>query len=158
MGCRKRRRAKPLLDFMNNASAVEIMQGLRRLHELEDKAADLGPKQELPSDEAALMAKLRATLPPMIIGHHDRMRQRGKRSVAEVKHNVCMACHMAVPVGVVQTLRRGEDIQVCGNCGRYLYLVEEVVAVVTEPPAAPSQPEPIKPPAKRKRRKGPPPA
>jgi len=41
---------------MNNASAVEIMQGLRRLHELEDKAADLGPKQELPSDEAALIA------------------------------------------------------------------------------------------------------
>jgi hypothetical protein len=32
---------------------------------------------------------------------------------------------MHVPRGVVLTLMRGEDIQLCENCGRYLYLSEQ---------------------------------
>jgi len=32
---------------------------------------------------------------------------------------------MSVPVGVVLSLKRGTDVCLCGNCGRYLYLPEE---------------------------------
>lgn len=36
---------------------------------------------------------------------------------------------MRVPLGVVMTLRHEDDIQLCENCERYLYLVETTEAV-----------------------------
>ena len=39
-----------------------------------------------------------------------------------MRHQVCMGCHMRIPTGAVITLMHGTDIQLCDNCGRYLYL------------------------------------
>jgi hypothetical protein len=44
---------------------------------------------------------------------------------------------MQVPLGVVMTLKRGQDIQLCENCGRYLYLPEATKAEVPKPTAKP---------------------
>jgi len=60
------------------------------------------------------------------------MRTRDKRAVSLVRNRVCSACHMGVPIGTITVLMRGTDIQLCGNCGRYLHLVQEAPA---EPPA-----------------------
>ena len=94
-----------------------------------------------------LMAELRAKIPPQILGHYDRLVARGKKGVAAVRGQVCSGCHMQVPIGTVMTLRHGQDIQLCENCGRYLYLPTESE---TETPA-PDAPKPAKKPRKSKK-------
>jgi predicted nucleic acid-binding Zn-ribbon protein len=70
----------------------------------------------------AQAAELRGTIPQPIISHYDRLRVRGKKGVAVVRNQVCTGCHMHVPIGQITVLMRGEDIQLCESCGRYLYL------------------------------------
>jgi hypothetical protein len=41
-----------------------------------------------------------------------------------VRHGVCAGCHLALGVGNVAALRTGE-MRRCGNCGRYVYVVED---------------------------------
>jgi predicted nucleic acid-binding Zn-ribbon protein len=86
-----------------------------------------------PADAEKRMAGLRSKVPPQIIGHYNRLVEHGKKGVAAVRHQTCMACHMNVPLGTVMTLKRGEDVQLCGNCGRYLYL-DEIPEPVVEVP------------------------
>ena len=95
---------------MNN-----ILQNLLKLQALEfDETA--GKKAE------AQAAELRGNIPQPIMGHYDRLRVRGKKGVAVVRNQVCTGCHMHVPIGQITVLMRGEDIQLCESCGRYLYL------------------------------------
>lgn len=93
--------------------------------------------------DAAAVCELRSQVPAQILGHYDRLVARGKKGVALVRQQTCTACHMKIPLGAVLTLRRGDDIVLCENCGRYLYLDEAA--------------EPV-PPVKKKtaRRKSPP--
>jgi predicted nucleic acid-binding Zn-ribbon protein len=67
-------------------------------------------------------ADLRSNIPLPILGHYDRLRARDKKGVALVRNHVCTGCHMRVPIGQVTILMRGEDVQLCESCGRYLYL------------------------------------
>lgn len=90
------------------------------------------------------LIKLRKKVPPQILGHFDRMLARGKKAVAIVRHRTCTSCRMNIPVGTIATLMRDEDIQICGSCGRYLYLEPE------------PEPEPAPPPAPKKKRGRPP--
>ena len=71
---------------------------------------------------AAQAAQLRGTIPQPILGHYDRLRARDKKGVAVVRNQSCTGCHMRVPIGQISALMRGEDIQLCETCGRYLYL------------------------------------
>ena len=70
-------------------------------------------------------ARLRKEVPEPILAHYDRLVARGKQGVACVRNSVCSSCHMGVPIGSISTLLNGDDIQLCGSCGRYLYLPEE---------------------------------
>ena len=70
----------------------------------------------------AQAAELRGNIPQPILSHYDRLRVRGKKGVAVVRNQVCTGCHMHVPIGQITVLMRGEDIQLCESCGRYLYL------------------------------------
>jgi predicted nucleic acid-binding Zn-ribbon protein len=92
-----------------------LMQKLLELQTLEfDETAS--------PQSAAAIAELRDTIPPQILGHYDRLRVRGKKGLVAVKHQVCAGCHMQVPLGAILTLKHGDDMQLCENCGRYLYL------------------------------------
>lgn len=124
--------------------SVEIMRALQDLHKVEDEISELKNKELKPELKAQHEA-LRAKILPAVLGHHDRMRLRGKKSVAIVRNGVCTGCHIMVAVGALNILRRGEDIQLCGNCGRYLVLEEQA-------PAAPA-PEVEAKPARKKRAK-----
>jgi uncharacterized protein len=95
-------------------------------------------------------AELRAKVPAPIIGHYDRLRARGKKGVAIVRNQVCLGCHMRQPVGKIAVLLRGEDIQLCDSCGRYMFLEEQTAsaALAEAAPAAPAKP--AKTPRKRK--------
>lgn len=74
------------------------------------------------------IAKLRAKIPKPILDHYDRLGDRGKKGVAPLRNQICTGCHIGVPVAVVMNLKHAEDVCMCENCGRYLYLPE----IVTE--------------------------
>ncbi|HWI59900.1 MAG TPA: C4-type zinc ribbon domain-containing protein [Bacillota bacterium] len=103
----------------------------------------------------SLKAELRARVPQQILGHYDRLVARGKKGIAIVRNQVCTGCHMRIPIGTVNTLMQGTDVQLCDTCGRYLCLApaEETqkpaqVAVAAEAPAA--EAKPARKPRKRK--------
>jgi len=100
----------------------EPMQNLLNLQTLE-----FGEIQD--DQTAAMIAALRAKIPPQILGHYDRFRLRDKKGLAAVLNQVCTGCHMRLPLGVIMTLRRGQDVQLCDSCGRYLYLAPEAESV-----------------------------
>jgi hypothetical protein len=86
---------------------------------------------------AASLAELRAKIPTQILAHYDRLVARGKKGLAAVHGQVCSGCHMQVPLGAVMTLRNGLDIQLCENCGRYLYLLPTVQTETAAPAVSP---------------------
>ncbi len=96
----------------------ELMQKLLKLQTLEFSE----PKNEA---NAMLITELRGKIPTQILGHYDRFRARGKKGLAAVNNQVCTACHMRQPLGVIMTIKHGQDIQLCHSCDRYLYLPEE---------------------------------
>jgi hypothetical protein len=105
----------------------ELLQNLIRLQSLElekntGKAAD------------PAIAELRGKIPSQILGHYDRLVAHGKKGLAAVRGQVCTGCHMSLPIGVIATLMRGDDIQLCDSCGRYLYLAEATKAEVADVP------------------------
>lgn len=107
-----------------------LMQNLVKLQTLEfDEPSRAG--------SAALIAELRGKIPAPMLGHYDRLRARGKKGVAALRHQVCTGCHMSVPLATVMTLKHGQDIQLCDTCGRYLYLPAEEESAPAAPAAAP---------------------
>lgn len=97
------------------------------------------------ADEEKEIAALRAGVPEPIIGHYGRLIARGKKGVAIIRNQVCTGCQMRLPIGTITTLMRNEDIQLCDNCGRYLYLPE--TPEETHPTA---EAKPVKKPKARK--------
>ncbi len=122
---------------MMKTYAHDIVRRLMELQSLEERLVAFQRSHEKSADEQALIESLRANLSVTVLINHDRMRTKDKASVAAVRHGVCTGCHLALAVGNVALLRRG-DLRQCGNCGRYLYLVEEEegVAEVSEPKPA----------------------
>ncbi len=104
-----------------NENKNEIMRKLFELQTLEFDAP-------LQPDTEERIAELRMTIPLPILGHYERMVARGKKGVAVVAHQTCTGCHMRVPLAVVLELSHGEDVRLCDNCQRYLYLREDVAA------------------------------
>jgi predicted nucleic acid-binding Zn-ribbon protein len=101
---------------MNN-----ILQNLLKL-----QALDFGETNVKNAETQA--TELRGVIPQPIISHYDRLRVRGKKGVAVVRNQVCTGCHMHVPIGQITMLMRGEDVQLCESCGRYLYLPDPAEA------------------------------
>jgi len=68
------------------------------------------------------LAALRAKIPAPILAHYDRLGNQGKKGLAVVRHQTCSGCHMRLPLAVMMELRHAEDVCLCENCRRYLYL------------------------------------
>ena len=109
------------------------------------QALDFGDTQDKNVD--AERTELRAQIPPQILGHYDRLVARGKKGVAVVRNQVCTGCHMRLPIGTINTLMQGTDIQLCEICGRYLYLPDPAESQFVEKVAA------TKPASKPRKRK-----
>jgi predicted nucleic acid-binding Zn-ribbon protein len=116
----------------------EIMKNLFELQTLEFEGTVRAHNQER-------IADLRKTVPAPILAHYDRLGDQGKKGIAVLRNQTCSGCHMRVPLAVVMNLRHGEDVCLCDNCRRYLYLREE-----TAPAPAPA-PAPARVPASRKK-------
>src|SRR5205823_9447130 len=87
-------------------------------------------------DRGTEIQGLRKKIPASLLVSYDRFQMRGKRSVSIVRHDVCNECHLQIPRGVVASLASGEEVQRCGNCGRYLYLPADELVSAPPPPLA----------------------
>lgn len=123
-----------------------VLQNLLKLQAIE--FADKGPDRNAMTEAA----ELRALIPPPILGHYDRLRVRGKKGVAIVRNQACTGCHMRQPIGKITVLMRGEDIQLCDSCGRYLYLPDEAESQFVENVAS-TKPKEKEKPARKSRKK-----
>ncbi len=103
----------------------ELLQNLLKLQALEFN-------ETTEKDPAARIEELRKVIPQPILGHFDRLVARGKKGVSIVRNQVCTGCHMRLPIGTVNTLMQGGDIQLCDSCGRYLYLPDAAEAQFVE--------------------------
>lgn len=124
-----------------NDYVADMRQRLVQLNRLEEQVQNCRKWNDgSPSDEA-IIESLRANISLSVLLHHDRLRARGRQSVAEVKHGVCSGCHMGLPVGTVAALKHQNELLKCNHCGRYIFLAEEEIPVDAaskpQPSAAP---------------------
>ncbi len=110
---------------------AKITESLKRLNALEFSTGKLAAALT-EGEKQFEITRLRGILPASILAHHDRMLQRGRRSIAAVLHGVCSACHLRLPGGHAVRLRDGSDLDVCDHCGTFIYL-EAPVADVAGP-------------------------
>jgi predicted nucleic acid-binding Zn-ribbon protein len=92
----------------------------------------------------AQIQELRKIVPQPFLGHYDRLRLREKKGVALIRNSVCTGCHMLQPIGKVTIVMRGEDIQLCDSCGRYLYIVDAPAPAAEASPAPAEKPVEVK--------------
>lgn len=68
------------------------------------------------------IADMEARLPPAVRSRYERLTRRG-RAVVPVIGGVCYGCFVRVPTAVwAADAGRNEELHVCENCGRFLYL------------------------------------
>lgn len=107
----------------------EFLQNLLKLQALEFNETTEKISQ-------AKIAELRSKVPAPVLAHYDRLIARGKKGVAVVRNQVCGGCHMRLPIGTINTLMQGHDVQLCETCGRYLYLPDPAETQFVEAIAA----------------------
>jgi hypothetical protein len=115
---------------------TEVMDNLLALQTLQFRV------QPLSSADQSEIVALREKIPVWILTHVDRLLVRGKKGVAIVRNGVCSECHLRLCSGIIANLADTCAIQVCSNCGRFLFVTEtERVAIThshldrgTEPP------------------------
>jgi predicted nucleic acid-binding Zn-ribbon protein len=95
-----------------------LIQNLLKLQEFEFD-------DPVESHEEAEIDELRRQIPAPILAHYDRLAKQGKKGVALVRHQVCVGCHMRLPLATVLALLQDTDIRTCDHCGRYLCLAPD---------------------------------
>jgi predicted nucleic acid-binding Zn-ribbon protein len=118
---------KKMVRSKNGTQSKKVATWLRELSELETSAGRLKANPAHSGIAAAeRVNSLRELIPTSILLHYDHLKSRGKRSVAPVTRGVCGSCHLAFPSGSLANLRRtSETLNVCVNCGAFVYLAEE---------------------------------
>ena len=81
-------------------------------------AALITPFRDGQVDRDALEAKLPQ---PLVVNAHNLERNRQGIFVCLVKDESCETCFVRVRPQVVQEIKRGVKLHVCGSCKRYLY-------------------------------------
>ena len=124
-----------LLNFPNFEITIHARFFMNKLIQslIELQSLEFGAAKDKTTETAK--AELRAKVPTQILAHYDRLVARGKKGVAIVRDQVCTACHMRLPIGVIMSLMHGQDIQLCESCGRYLSLSPAAETGDTEPVA-----------------------
>jgi predicted nucleic acid-binding Zn-ribbon protein len=91
----------------------------------EERQRDLSARQLKITEEMVSLrgsrTKIGAAMAPANIALYELLRREKRgRAVARVERSICMACRIALPMGVVQRARAGRDFVYCPSCGRIL--------------------------------------
>lgn len=117
----------------------QILNQLVQLQELnfalsEQKTSN--PEARLTQLEESI-SKLVEKLPEDIGSRYQRMQQRAPLVVVPIApNNTCAGCGIAVPVALVNEVRKSEQIYSCQSCGRFLYYQEKSPRRVPKAPGA----------------------
>jgi predicted nucleic acid-binding Zn-ribbon protein len=121
---------------MNKAET--ILHNLRDLIRLEAELRTVKADSEEHRKIQTRIDALRAPLPTSILSHHDRCRTRGRLSIAPVRHGVCGACHLGLPrARLFELISKPTELNVCDNCGVFIYLADDEHAEKCLPPTKP---------------------
>jgi predicted nucleic acid-binding Zn-ribbon protein len=100
---------------------ADLRQQLEQLNQLEDDRTQARRTGRSALNSEALMESLRANMPLGVLSHHDRLRSRGRQSLAEIRHGVCSGCHMTLPTGLQAEVQRQTSLLRCATCGRFIF-------------------------------------
>jgi predicted nucleic acid-binding Zn-ribbon protein len=123
-----------IVETMESLEGVEkeLEERADEINTLDDKRstalaefdAELGKEKAEFEAETARRVTAFATLPSRLASVYDRLAQRSRDgiAVAEVVSGACSACYMQLRPQVVLNVKKGDEIIVCENCSRILYL------------------------------------
>ena len=96
-------------------------------HWQEVRRALLQEGEQLRSDLALLEARREETAQTVAAGdlatYESLRQQKGGRAVVLLENGICQGCRVALPTGVAQRVRRGNEVVYCGSCQRILYSI-----------------------------------
>jgi len=92
-------------------------QGLR---EMESELFDIEPAEASHRIDQKL-EELEGRLDDTVRQRYERLKGARERMVVPVVGGICYGCFMAVPTAWTSDAERNEDLDVCDNCGRFLY-------------------------------------
>jgi len=92
-------------------------QGLR---EMESDLFEIEPEEASKRIDAKL-TELEDRLDPAVRQRYERLEDARERMVVPVVGGICYGCFMAVPTAWTSDAERNEEMDVCDNCGRFLY-------------------------------------
>jgi predicted nucleic acid-binding Zn-ribbon protein len=108
------------------SQAANILKSLRKLDEFDAALRKLPDQTEEYGETQDKIESLRALLPTSILSHYDGRKARGKLAIAAVHRGICRACHLSMASGRLSDLRRKPgELNVCENCGVFIYLAED---------------------------------
>mgnify|MGYP003607604366 CR=1 FL=1 len=122
------------------ATPARVTDSLKRLCDLERGKGPLSAALTR-FEKQHEINRLRSIIPAFILGHHDRKIQMGKASIVAVVNGICSACHLSLPSGHAARLQSSQDLEVCDNCGTFIFLEAGSIPSIFAAPA----------PARRKR-------
>lgn len=102
-------------------SIADLHRCLEQLNQLEDDRAQARKSGQSTLNSEALIESLRASITPSILGHHDRLRAYGRRSVAEARHGFCSICDHPLTADMHVRLCRQTSPLKCDGCARFLF-------------------------------------
>ena len=115
---------------------MSVIENLLALQTLQLKRSSKREAKSLTAEQNAL----RAEIPEQYLQRFDRLMQRKRKALSIVRRGVCGECHLQLATGVFAGLAFADEVQQCGNCGRFLYLpADEPVfgsEVATKPKSA----------------------
>ena len=76
--------------------------------------------------------ELREQVPNAILGHFDRMLAQGRSGVAPLRNGICGGCHIRIPRAHVSDIRASHELDVCDQCGTFIYSEEVLAAAGTQ--------------------------
>lgn len=103
------------------ATPARVTDALKRLCDLERGKGPLSTSLSR-LEKLHEINRLRSIIPAFILGHHDRKVQTGKASIVPVVNGICSACHLSLPSGHAARLQSSQDLEVCDNCGTFIFL------------------------------------
>jgi mannitol/fructose-specific phosphotransferase system IIA component (Ntr-type)/predicted RNA-binding Zn-ribbon protein involved in translation (DUF1610 family) len=80
------------------------------------------------------------SLPPDVAARFKRIEERGPLAIVPIANGICSACGMSLPVSLVHTVHKAENLHQCPTCGRMIYFREAFARRVRQPAAKRGEP------------------
>jgi uncharacterized protein len=94
-----------------------------------------GELARLMSERAVATKEIAA---PVLAKYEQLLKQRKMVAVAQMRGDICTACHVRLRPAVTQLVRRNSDIVACDSCQRMLYFTPDPIEPVAEASAPPA--------------------